>query len=159
MKSSLNNQIRCMFMILTCHFPSFMYRDPTGYRDATSRGAMKSTNEILGGVGTNPGNPTNEDLMYDGSNTSYPAKRRMPNNMGATGGVAMNETTDGLPASSGYGTREQYANQRMSHLQSTGRVSRTQGTTDDYGRTANAGSGAAPGAAAVVGSSTMGGAR
>lgn len=107
----------------------------------TSRGGLKSTNEILGGVGTNPANTTAEELLYDGSNPNYPAKRRMPNTMGGVVGATTNETSDGLAATSGYGTREQQANQRMSHMQSTGRMTRPSGATDDYGRTGYTGSG------------------
>ena len=121
-----------------------------------SRGVLKSTNEILGGVGTNPANTTNEDLMYDASNPNYPAKRRMPNNMGAVGGVSANETSDGLAATSGYGTREQQANQRMAHLQSTGRMTRPAATTDDYGRSGYTGTGTATGSVAA-GPTAMGG--
>ena len=139
--------------------PTF-FRDTAGYRDRdmTARGGMKSTNEILGGVGTNPANTTNEELMYDASNPNYPAKRRMPNNMGAVGGVPANETSDGLAATSGYGTREQQANQRMAHLQSTGRMTRPSGATDEYGRTGYAGSGTGTGSVAA-GPSALGGAR
>ena len=99
----------------------------------TTRGVLKSTNEILGGVGTNPSNLG-----------------------GAVGGISANETSDGLAATSGYGTREQQANQRMAHLQSAGRMNRPSGATDDYGRTGYAGSGTGTGSVAA-GSTTMGG--
>ena len=112
-----------------------LYRDTTGYRDRdmATRGVLKSTNEILGGVGTNPSNMG-----------------------GAVGGMSANETTDGLAATSGYGTREQQANQRMAHLQSTGRMNRPSGSTDDYGRTGYAGSATGTGSVAA-GSTAMGG--
>ena len=94
--------------------------------------------------------------MYDGTNPNYPAKRRLPT-MGAVGGVSVNETSDGLAATSGYGTRAQQANQRMSHLQSTGRMPRPSGTSDEYGR-AGYGSSATGTGPVVAGSSAMGGA-
>ena len=79
--------------------------------------------------------------------------------MGAAGGgVPTNETSDGLAATSGYGTRSQQANQRMSHLQSTGRMPRSAGTTDEYGRT-DYGSGGANTGLIGAGSASTGASR
>ena len=106
-------------------------RDTSGYREREGaiRGGLKTANDILGGVGTNPANRTNEDLMYDSTKSNYPGQRRMP----GMGAVGPNDTSDGLAATSGYGTRAQQANQRMSHLQSTGRIARSSETGDTYG--------------------------
>ena len=68
--------------------------------------------------------------MYDSTKSNYPGQRRIP----AMGAVGANDTSDGLAATSGYGTRAQQANQRISHLQSTGRIARSSETGDEYGR-------------------------
>ena len=134
----------------------YNFRDTSGYRerDVATRGGLKSANDILGGVGTNPANTTNEDLMYDGTKQNYPGQRRLP----ALGAVGANDGSDGLAATSGYGTRAQQANQRISHLQSTGRIPRSSGTSDEYGRGAysTGGTGTGP---TTAGSAAIGGPR
>ena len=143
----------------------YFVRDGAGYRDReiNTRGGLRSANDILGGgvVGTNPANTTKDDLMYGGAgaNANYPGKRRLPG-MGDMGGtVPGNTTSDGLAATSGYGTRAQQANQRMSHMQSANRTQRTPAANEaGYASSATgsttAAASTAPVAAAAGGSAT-----